>query len=80
MQALDINQDLQEALARSPTGDEDTSTLEAELEELMKEDAHQPPNDNSGVGDDLEGKLQNLQINLPICPSESPDVSIQQAL
>lgn len=81
-EALDTHDDIQAALARSPTLDEDTSALEQELEELMKSDMtnqDQPPNDNSGESDDLEKRFENLSINLPAVPNDSPEVTLQEA-
>ncbi|ERL93876.1 charged multivesicular body protein 7 [Dendroctonus ponderosae] len=82
-EALDTNEDIQSALARSPMNDEDTTALEKELEDLLKADINdqdQPPNDDSGMSDDLDKRFGTLKINLPEVPESSPDVSVQEAI
>ncbi|XP_066255747.1 charged multivesicular body protein 7 [Euwallacea similis] len=82
-EALDIHEDIQSALVRSPTVEEDTTALEQELEDLMKSDYldqdQPPPNDNSGRTDDLDKSFAKLSINLPKVPESSPDVSLHEA-
>lgn len=85
MQALEANGDIQSALARSSINDEDTTALEQELEDLLKadidfDDQNQPPNDDSGVRDDLDKRFEALKIDLPEVPQSSPDASAQEAI
>ena len=80
---MDIHDEIQSALARPATNDADTSDLEQELEELMKADISDhdnPPNDDSGVSDDLDKEFEKLKLNLPNVPESSPDISLKEAI
>ncbi|KAL1505932.1 hypothetical protein ABEB36_005379 [Hypothenemus hampei] len=81
VEALDINDDIQSALANLPTMDADSTALEQELEDLLRADStgqdQPPPDDNSGISDDFE--KERLQIDLPNIPDSSPDISAQEA-
>lgn len=39
-----------------------------------------PPNDNSGISDDLEKRFDKLSVNLPEVPDSSPDASLEEAI
>lgn len=82
-EVLDTNEDIQSALARPTSDEDDTSALEQELEELLKADTDavnqdQPPNNNSGDSDELEKAFDKLGINFPDVPKDSPDISREE--
>uniref|UniRef100_V5H4X7 Charged multivesicular body protein n=1 Tax=Anoplophora glabripennis TaxID=217634 RepID=V5H4X7_ANOGL len=74
---LEMHNDIQTALAR-PAVETDDTDLEEELAELIKDDANNPPPDDSGITSDLENQLQKLTLNLPDVPDKSPNVSIKE--
>lgn len=73
---LDKNHDIQTAMAM-PAQDLNESDLEAELADLLKEDApHDDPPDDSGLNtSDVEDKFKHLTLNLPKVPETSPNTS-----
>ncbi|KAJ8961427.1 hypothetical protein NQ318_014674 [Aromia moschata] len=74
---LERHEDIQSALAR-PAMDLNESDLEEELAELLKDDANDQPPDDSGITSDLEKQMEKLSLNLPVVPSNSPNVTIEE--
>ncbi|XP_060524025.1 charged multivesicular body protein 7 [Cylas formicarius] len=69
-EVLEINEDIQSALAHQILED-NSSDIENELEELLKgshSNKDPPPDDESGLSDDLENRFQKLKIPLPNVP------------
>lgn len=72
---LDKNEDIHAALAK-PAQDFDDLDLEQELADLIKEDDTEGGPPDGGVNNsDIETKLENLSLNLPEVPENSPERS-----